>query len=145
MSQVLGDPPSHVRPAEHRGTRVAHEMPDLADASIIESFLEPLSGDAVAAAAGQIGERPPPLADPAGPLPEVEEEPVDAVIGGRQIPGEPGEALAGRAAEMKARRRIRVIPKRIEHEVRKHRRPEHADRRYRKHRPHSMEYRFVAR
>ena len=38
---------------------------------------------------------------------------------------------------MKARRRIRVIPKRIEHEVRKRRRPQHADRRYRKHRPHA--------
>src|SRR5512133_3696115 len=60
---MLADPAGHVPPAEHRCTHVADEVTDLADAAVVVAAFEPLPGDAIAPAAGQVGERPPPLAD----------------------------------------------------------------------------------
>src|SRR5882757_7457453 len=118
MAQVLGDPPRHVRPAEHRRAHVADEVPHLADAPIVEPLLEPPARDAVAAAAGQVGESTRPLADPTGLLTEVEQELVDVVVGIGQVAREPRETLAGRAAQVKARRRIRIVTEWIYRQIR---------------------------
>src|SRR3954451_9985541 len=99
MAQVLRDPPGHVRPAEHRRAHVADEMPHLAGAPVVGALLEPLPGNAVTAAPGQVGDNRPPLADPTTILAEAEQELADVGVGVGEVARESREALAGRAAQ----------------------------------------------
>ena len=76
--------------------------------------LNPFPGDPIAAAACQVGERPPPLADAGRLLSEIEQEFVDAVVGLSELPGQFGEPLARRTREVAVHGGIRLVPERID-------------------------------